>query len=1154
MDTYLEKIELHGFKSFPEKTVIQFHKGITAVIGPNGCGKSNLVDAILWVLGEQRIKNLRGDVNEDLIFSGSASKKPLGMTEVNALFNHKNDGTFIARRFFRSGESKYILNEKFCRNKDIQDALFDLGIGEKSYFIFEQGSVEKMVSLKPTERRVLIEEAAGIVQYLERKKETASKLIIAQQNLDSLEMVLTEKGKRLKELKGQVSFVQKYRSLKNQKNEYLKALLSGKYLRLKKQFDEFGGGIEKLISSETVQARDISQLEESLLKLEQERWNLDLGLKKDQQRLFEIGNEILNGTKENEKSEQRQGFLTQRIAELNRLVEAGRQETSEFDQKIELGSREIKELERALNAEQLELKKLNDGAARIQTRAADTAALDTQLKESLFRLEGELSRTANESGQLEKNRLRLENEIGHKKHLLQELDQQSQTPETDEAERRHRDLVSRRTAAELDFEKRQASHREFRERLAKIDQALIEANREIDNRRSQKAKYQEIKEKLHHGHRPAAGPDATPVPAHEGLLQELIRADKQNHALLESFFFEEMDAPIVADAQAAVAGKIDKLFLKRPRPDAFPAGVKKETGYRGRVKERFELNKPTLKAFFKDGVVADNLTNGIRIFLTYGLDVVTEQGELISRDGLLIRNRQRGILEVVDEIKAIDQQIAKLSSEATRLQADRQKQQKEQPRMERTVAEAGRALDELKEQAIAVQSQLEILTKNRDLNHNRIAITRSEIDTLAKEEAALKKELSGLVKKRQALEQQKDKLNQEKSRLLQESEAAGHEANEQEKLKLQRDHALSLLNEKIESRGRLLKDLEAQSARRQQQSKAAEKESRLLGEEISQIGRRVVQISENAQGLNRRQEELEKQIKAGEEQLAAVHEKIKAATAQLNDRRRSMDELREKKKEAEIGLAGVKKDLFQLEDTSAQELNLELKDIEVDPALAVTDAARVEGELGEMVARLNKMRDSERLNFSAEAEHEILAKDHQFMLTQKEDILKSIADLNAAILKIDVESKESFNKAFDTIRANFLKNFKILFSGGEAELSLTDPQNVLESGLEIQAQPPGKKLQNLRLLSGGEKTLTSLAFLFSLFEYKPSPFCVFDEVDASLDEANIQRFLKFLHQLKDKTQFLIITHNFKTMEEADFLYGISMDEPGISKIYSMKMN
>ena len=290
MNTYLKKIELHGFKSFPEKTVIQFHQGITAIIGPNGCGKSNLVDAILWVLGEQRIKNLRGENNEDLIFTGSASKKPLGMTEVGAYFVNNEEETYIARRFFRSGEGKYILNEKFCRNKDVQDTLFDLGIGERNYFIFEQGSVEKMINLKPSERRILIEEAAGIAQYLERKKETTGKLIIAQQNLDSLELVLQEKNNRLRELKNQVHFARRYREIKNPKNDYLKALLKKKYLTFKAEFDLQGGKIVEFMNGETALVKEIADFDKGLLDLETRRWNLDHSLKNNQQLIFDRNN------------------------------------------------------------------------------------------------------------------------------------------------------------------------------------------------------------------------------------------------------------------------------------------------------------------------------------------------------------------------------------------------------------------------------------------------------------------------------------------------------------------------------------------------------------------------------------------------------------------------------------------------------------------------------------------------------------------------------------------------------------------------------------------------------------------------------------------------------------------------------------------------
>ena len=377
--------------------------------------------------------------------------------------------------------------------------------------------------------------------------------------------------------------------------------------------------------------------------------------------------------------------------------------------------------------------------------------------------------------------------------------------------------------------------------------------------------------------------------------------------------------------------------------------------------------------------------------------------------------------------------------------------------------------------------------------------------------------------------------------------------NEKEKEKIYHDNTLNLIREKINSRKNSLQETQNRQEKRRQQILNAEAEEKRLEKEITEITAKIKEIKTSGKVLEKEKADLEKSLKNEELALDEVNAQTKKISADLAAKRKVLEEWRENKKVSEISLASIKKDLFQLEEIASQELGMELKDIEADQSLLQGETTELDAQLTDMVNRLNRMRESDRLNFSAEAEYEILEKDFNFLQAQKEDIVKSILDMNTAITRIDNESRVSFLKAFDAIKENFVKNFNILFEGGEAELLLTDSNNVLEAGLEIQVQPPGKRLQSMRLLSGGEKTLTSLAFLFALFEYKPSPFCVFDEVDASLDEANIQRFLKFLHQLKKKTQFVIITHNFKTMEEADYIYGISMDEPGVSKLYSMKM-
>jgi chromosome segregation protein len=1147
MSIYLKKLELHGFKSFPEKTVIQFHQGITAMIGPNGCGKSNLVDAILWVLGEQRIKNLRGENNEDLIFTGSASKKSLGMTEVGAYFVNHDAETYIARRFFRSGEGKYILNEKLCRNKDVQDTLFDLGIGERNYFIFEQGSVEKMINLKPSERRILIEEAAGIAQYLERKKETTGKLIIAQQNLDSLELVLQEKNNRLRELKNQVHFARKYRNIKNQKNDYLKALLQKKYLNFKGEFDLQGKKIVEFLNGETVLVKEIADFDKNLLDLETKRWNLEHSLKNNQQLVFDHNNAILNGNKEIEKSQQRQEFLKQRIGELQKLITESQAEIKEIGKQDKTLAAEMAEYDRQLSEQGGCNRELDLAIASLKKTISDRNVQDGHLKKLMFNLQVEISRNRNESAQLEKNLMRLEADIGNRKHIIGELENQSQNPEITQIEKTTQTLTESLRLREHEAEKAAAEFKKTQSACEIVEKQLRDALNEITNLGRQKEKYQEIKQKITGAQgKPFAGKS-------RGFLQELLVAPKQLHAVLESFYFDELDAPIVADSEAVLQPDLRKAFLKRSAAANLPEGLRREPGFRDFVKNLYELEDKEMKLFFRDGVLVDSLKNGLAIFSKYGVDIVTEQGEVIGGNGVLIKNRERGILEVLDEIKAIDKKIIALDGELAGIRTSLNLLSGQKKEKAGQLEKAEAALNANKEESISLRSRLEALKKNRDLGLSRIKITRAEIDGLGGEVGKLKEHFAGMEQKKTELDKQSEALEREKENFSRESGKLLQQINEREKEKIHQDNTLDLIREKINSRKNSLQETQSRNEKRQQQILNAEEEEKRLEKEIAVSAAKIKEIKAGGKALDKEKSELEKLLKKEELALDEVNGQGKKIATDLTAKRKVLEEWRENKKESEISLASIKKDLFQLEEIANQELGLELKDIEADQSLLQGETAELDAQLNDMVNKLNRMRESDRLNFSAEAEHDILEKDFNFLQTQKEDIVKSILDMNTAITRIDDESRTSFLKAFDAIKENFVKNFKILFEGGEGELLLTDSNNVLEAGLEIQVQPPGKRLQSMRLLSGGEKTLTSLAFLFALFEYKPSPFCVFDEVDASLDEANIQRFLKFLHQLKKKTQFVIITHNFKTMEEADYIYGISMDEPGVSKLYSMKM-
>ena len=1147
MNIYLKKLELLGFKSFPERITLELHKGITAVIGPNGCGKSNLVDAVLWVLGEQRIKNLRGENNEDLIFSGSSSKKPLGMTEVDAYFSRNGDEVSICRRYFRSGDNKYVINNRHCRHKDIQDLLFELGIGERNYFIFEQGSIEKIVGLKPTERRVLIEEAAGISQYLERKKEIANKLIIAQQNLENLGTIMSDKAIRLKELKNQVQFAQRYRKSKNQKNDLHKSVLKKKFDTLQAELHVQGHAIEELLNQEAVLVRDITAGEKTIVDLEQQRWNLERQTKENRQKIFDCQNQITGERKENEKSAQRIGFLRQRIQELTNGFTADRTEADELDRQISAWETELSGLKSQLSKLEESLAQSGIKIQDAQERHTALRLRDGEHKKESFRIQGDLARFTHEAGPLEKELLRIQVDLANRNIALQELEKSEQADESAVLKKEIDLATEQLRREETDWQDSESEVANLRSREQDLIQALNKIASESENLLRQRQKYLEIKEKLN-------GNVNRNFFGSSGCLQEQVQAEKSRFSLLDNFYFDEIDAPIFDDPESAEHSGAAKYVVSDSPPRVIPADAAQEKGYHGPVKDLYTTSNPQTKSALKDGFVVDNVIHGLHLARRFGVDAITEQAEFISRDGLVIKNRTRGVLEVIAEIKEIDQrhvELAKSNKETEASLLDHRQQLDDRLQQSST---AHTRVNTLKEKLLVLNSQLANQQKNLEVASRQTQVIRHEINQLQESERNLRGRMAAFEKQRQACIELDLKSQKERDELNRALESCRQQVGEAEKEKLQILNALNLIKEKSEGKLARQEELRQRKEKHLKQLAANEAEIKNLQNEIVSCQEKSRESTTRVTGWEQQKQDMEKAVSKEEERFDAINGDIKRQTQDLSTHRQALEVLREAKKEAEIKMAAVKKDLFQLEEVASQELNSELKDLVVAAEYVASELAPLEAELEELSQRLSKMRDSDRLNLSAETEYEILEKDFGFLNAQKEDIIQSIHNLHDAITKIDQESKESFMITFQKVKENFIRNFQILFEGGEAEITLQDEGNILETGLDIRVQPPGKQLQNLRLLSGGEKTLTSLAFLFSLFEYKPSPFCVFDEVDASLDEANIQRFLKFLHQLKERTQFVIITHNFKTMEEADYIYGISMDEPGVSKIYSIKMH
>ncbi len=1146
MDIYLERLELHGFKSFPQKTVIKFHKGITAVIGPNGCGKSNIVDALLWVLGEQKIKNLRGENSEDLIFNGSETTKPLGMTEVSAGFVNHSEPLYVARRFFRTGESKYILNEKYCRHRDIQDVLFKLQLGGRGYFIFEQGSIEKMVSLKPAERRSLIEEAAGISQYLERKRETINKLIVSEQNLDNLEILTADKEKRLKELKNQVNYVERYREYKRESVEVLSELLFRKSEYSRKKYEDLSKLSEELLAQERVVTSELSVAEKKVVKFEEERWGSDLKLKEIQKEAFEINRQIMGLRNEKDKNRQFIEFADQKTETLKKRIENNKGEIHRLENKIADAKKQVDHEEELVKKDKGSIEVTEERLLDLKDRIDENGKKDLVFKSDIFTAQSELTSVRNRIRDVDRQMIRLENEEKNKRNLLEDIKKQLDETKEKALENEIADLRKLQSEEIKALDSNREAQREREGKRTTGREALNACRNEIDNLQRQEKKYCEIRDRIVG----KKGKNSCGRP-----VQETIRGKKEFLKVLENFYFEEMEASVLKDSGAASECSDPRVLLPITEKVPDMEGITGEPGFVSFVKDLFELDTEQGSNFLRNGVLVKSLSEGVAIFNKYGVDIVTEDGIVLNSGGLITRNREKGILELNEEIRRVGDSVAehrneeKLLSEELKVIGDE-------------IREAGKIIDELDNSRRLREK--EILRLDAEFN----ALRRARESALKREEAAEKElilieenkeKLQEIFEAEEIIEEEKDR---EYNRLVTEREEFAtvlknlkDEENRIEKEYLEVENSIRLRNERIRSSKERFNSIQGNIKRLEKEIVSAETEVAGIGKQEETKAEEILHIENRLKNLETRRSLVGKDTTASEEKLANLNEEIKKESADLNKRRTVLADLKDRKSRVDVDIASVRGDLNRLEEESFRELNRELKELERPEGEAYEEATveELDKRNSFLSERLLKMRESNRMNFSAESEYELLAGDYEAMLQQKEDVIRSIQNLNDAVNRIDKESREKFSAAFASIKDNFVKNFEILFEGGEAELVLTDTDNPLESGLEIKAQPPGKKLQNLRLLSGGEKTLTSLAFLFALFEYKPSPFCVFDEVDASLDEANIQRFLKFLHKLKDKTQFLIITHNFKTMEEADYIYGISMNEPGISTVYSTKM-
>jgi chromosome segregation protein len=1179
---YLKSLNVVGFKSFADRTTLEFHPGVTAIVGPNGCGKSNVLDSIRWVLGEQSAKALRGSEMKDVIFSGTETRPPLGMAEVSLTFGdcEKDLGTAynevtITRRVFRDGASEYELNKTPCRLRDIHGMFMDTGIGRSAYSIMEQGKIDSILSSRPEDRRAIFEEAAGITKYKSQKKEALRKLENTEANLIRLADIIREVKRQIGSLQRQAGKARRYQA----SFEELATLES----RLgRRQFDTFSTEISSLQSEVDGARAKQEQLDADVSGQEEKVSAARSGLAVVEAELLRLREEQSALRNALERAEQRAATNRARVEEFTGLRDQARQEIAGTEEKVRVGEEQLthlnaqvdnftrlrRETQQRFDAEQEALQMLTARIGNVEAERADIEEEKLQQERLHQRQEQEL---AGLELQQRNFQLRIE--------ALQS-EQASLAQRRDEAQALVAQHASRLAQAETLLRERretlqqaQQARREAEEKLREADRSRGETGRAHHQLQARRDALAQLEDQ--HASAPQATQRLLKAQAAEtsvdlqgelhGTLSGHIAVQAGYEAPLALLLGDAVNALILDDDAAAqswrekLAGKEQCAFapLSAARPTPLPSSA-------GTHASRFLTSQPVVSdlvaALLEDAHVVDDLAAGWKLKAAQPQSTIaTRGGELITRSGLLLVGQDTGaslaVLTRQSELRKLEAELIESTNKVAEAQAA-------------TDAVRG-ALEEktnLVEQARAAVQEAEIA----------VATQRQEERAAQSAAAQIARQVEDATREMTRLNAQ-EQVDHERHERLREAMASASAARQEaearmQELQTQLDELASeeqaQTNALTESRIELATQTQQCDAWQQQREPVANRlqELRELVElrtrESHEHERRVVQAKEEISSAEREHVEKSEALArvVGELDLALTRRsgaqaQIDGQESVLRTLRREHGEIQTARSENEVKLAEQKLFLGNLRERFRRDYHKELEDLPPLTAAsadsdAATDWAALEIEVAAKRAALDAIGP---VNLEAITEYDELEQRYTFLTGQETDLLTAKDQILKAIQEINRTTQKLFAETFEQVKANFQEMFTELFGGGKASLTLMDESDPLECGIDIVAKPPGKQTQTVSLLSGGERTMTAVALLFAIYMVKPSPFCVLDELDAPLDESNINRFIKILKRFVQQSQFVVITHNKRTISIADVLYGVTMEERGVSKFVSLRL-
>jgi len=1180
----LRRLTLSGFKSFATKTEFIFEPGLTAIVGPNGCGKSNVVDALKWVLGEQSAKSLRGTEMQDIIFAGSRSRSAVGCAEAHLTFdNHDRrlptdtDEVVITRRLYRTGESEYLLNDRPCRLRDVRDLILDTGIGRSAYSVIEQGRVDRLLQANPAERRAIFEEAAGISKYKVRRRAAESKLGRVEQNLIRLGDIIDEVERQLRSIKYQAAKARRYRKHADRLRELRLALAARDFTVYQNSRLALRGSIEQHTGQTLALATALRELEANqsatetyLLELEQE-------------------------------------LTRTRAASVELSTRASRAE-----QAITLTEQRLEELTHEEGSLQGQCRRLDQALSTIEEDLAGAQEQEMGLRDRLLAVGNDLARTREGRNLLALHREKLEGQLQGQRASILELTQRLTQRENDrrslDAEEasltrdQHR-LQERRGELSRELDQleeeertlndagRQAQERcrQLTAELERLERTLTELGQE-NRRRQQELELLRREEASKRGRLRVLGEleanlegvdlavrklldhlgSGEPGGAEPSILAQLISAPTEFSAAVDAALGPAAQAVVTSTlAQAlgcrttlteAAGGRVQFLPLDRVASTGrrLPAEVSlgnRVVGWLGELVTVAAPYRPLVDALLGNVLLVEDIEAGLelQLELTEPIRMVSRGGELIEPDGRLVLGAGEagvGLVSRRSQIAELEQELDGLEADITGRQSDLEGRAARLRQHQAAGQALTRELAEAKESARRSALSLEQVRRNRSARHQ-------EGEVLASEVREVETELTSLCRRRGELAEEVSTLTAQRS---EQAEAIAERVRE-----LQQAEAEEV------TLAREMTELKVALAQVEEQYAGVEvtlanlKKARREREEERTYTLTQLEICRQRQSTGRQEiEQARITLERSRGELDTLEQSLSALEARRGELRRQLTENNEEAKQLRSRLDTEEDELqkLQLRDS---ELRLKQESIceRIAEEYQVTLTEHLEEllreerqweavaeevtDLRQKIARLGNV------NLDAIGEEEHLTERARFLAEQREDLQRSKATLERVIARINRRCRELFLETFQTVRTHFQELFRKLFGGGRADIFLADEHDVLESGIEIVAKPPGKEPKVISLLSGGEKTLTAVAILFAIFRGKPSPFCILDEVDAAMDENNVERFLGVLREFLQKTQFIIITHCKRSMAEADIIYGITMQEAGVSTRVAVRL-